>query len=122
MDLGQDVITDDDDDHDDDNDDQMWFIRIRWSINRDQLGCTYMISHVMDYKPSTGSVPKKIAACIQNILNLSVIPIQFYWPSSLPLSEPGYFALAPLLAELAHLAMLFILQLMHTDSSVSAEE
>ncbi len=63
-------------------------------------------------------VPKKYAPCITNIDDIVAKPTPLYLPSSLPLGDPKFISLAPLLAELAHLAMLFILQLKHTANSV----
>ncbi len=59
-------------------------------------------------------------SCIANILDTSIKLIPFYSPSFLTSNELNSTNLAPLLADLAYLAMLFISQLTHTAGRVPA--
>ena len=61
---------------------------------------------------------RKKAICIANNLHISTNPTPLCSPSFLASNEFNSISLAPLLAELAYLIMLFILQLMHTAGSV----
>ena len=62
------------------------------------------------------TVPKKDTFCIENSLDISTKLVCS--SSSLPSCQSKCISLSSLLAALANLAMLFILQLMHTASSV----
>ena len=62
------------------------------------------------------SFPRIKSFCIVDILDISTKRTPLY--SSPPPTEENVMSLAPLLAELAHLAMLFILQLTHIAHSV----
>ena len=61
--------------------------------------------------PSNRSISKKIASNRTNILDISTKPTLLYSPYSPPSDEPIYSFLAPLMAELAFLTMLFIFPL-----------
>ena len=60
----------------------------------------------------------KNVSYVKNNSAISLKLMPWCSPSSPPSYEPNFMFLAPLLAELAYLAMLFILQQTHTKSSV----
>ena len=65
-----------------------------------------------------GSLLKKNASCIANSVDVSTNPPTLCTPSSQPPSGPYSISLAPLLLKLAHLPVIFNLQLTHTASIV----
>ena len=71
----------------------------------------------MDNAPSDDSVPKINSSCIPDIQDISIKSKPFYPSSFLSSDKPNIIYVAPLLADLAHLTMLFVLQLMQQCAS-----
>ena len=88
----------------------------RWQHPRLYLRPRYYSSPTFTLSSSFCS--KKNMLYIKNILDIPTKPIWLCSSPSPPLNMLQSIFLAPLLAEIAYLAMLFILQLMHTASSV----
>ena len=62
-------------------------------------------------------VLKKVASCTANILDISTKPTPLCSQSPAPSSEPHVISIAPKFAQLAYLAMLFILPLTYSASN-----
>ena len=104
--------------------------RTRFSLEQDQLiriwsYCGYVcrttkrqIINCVKQIFSQKDVRKQNASCVANILDMSTKQIPLCSPSSPPSSGPNSIFLATLLLKLAHLAILFILQLTHTSGNV----
>ena len=93
---------------------------VKWSLSGfDSMIFTKisLLAHVIyssaipQYTLSNDLIPKKNAPCITNILNVSTNPIPLSSPFTSPSSGLNFISVASLLAELAYLYVLFILQL-----------